>query len=112
ERGQEAFRRARLVRPGAVDRHDEPVQSPQRHHAPAGRRDLVRDRAMTGTTDTLSVSFERELPHPPEKVWRALTEPRLIEQWLMKNDFQPIVGHRFKLTADWGTVECEVRAIE
>ena len=61
---------------------------------------------------TRSLVVERVMPHPPEKIWRALTEGPLIEQWLMKNDFQPIVGHRFKLTADWGTVECEVRAIE
>jgi uncharacterized protein YndB with AHSA1/START domain len=33
--------------------------------------------------------------HPPEKIWRALTEGALIEEWLMKNDFQPVVGHRF-----------------
>ena len=43
-----------------------------------------------------SVVVERELPHPPEKLWRALTQPHLIEQWLMKNDFRPAVGHRFK----------------
>jgi uncharacterized protein YndB with AHSA1/START domain len=36
----------------------------------------------------------------------------LIEEWLMKNDFAPVVGHRFKLTADWGSVDCEVIAVE
>ena len=41
---------------------------------------------------TRSVIVEKEFPHPPEKVWRALTESSLIEQWLMKNDFQPVVG--------------------
>ena len=51
-------------------------------------------------------------PHPPEKIWRALTQPHLIEEWLMKNDFKPVVGHRFNLRADWGGVDCQVLAIE
>jgi uncharacterized protein YndB with AHSA1/START domain len=53
-------------------------------------------------TETLSVVVEREIPHPPEKIWRALTQPHLIEEWLMKNDFKPVVDHRFNLRADWG----------
>jgi uncharacterized protein YndB with AHSA1/START domain len=61
---------------------------------------------------TLSIVMERDLPHPPEKVWRALTEPALIEAWLMKNEFAPVVGHRFALAADWGAVSCEVRTVE
>jgi uncharacterized protein YndB with AHSA1/START domain len=40
-------------------------------------------------TETLSVIVEREIPYPPEKIWRALTQPHLIEEWLMKNDFKP-----------------------
>jgi uncharacterized protein YndB with AHSA1/START domain len=64
------------------------------------------------STETLSVVVERELPHPPEKIWRALTQPHLIEAWLMKNDFKPVVDHRFKLSADWGAVDCQVLAVE
>lgn len=41
---------------------------------------------------TRSLVVERVMPHPPEKIWRALTQAPLIEAWLMKNDFQPIVG--------------------
>jgi uncharacterized protein YndB with AHSA1/START domain len=63
-------------------------------------------------TETLSVIVEREIPCPPEKVCRALTQPHLIEEWLMKNDFNPVVGHRFNLRADWGTVDCQVLAVE
>ncbi len=63
-------------------------------------------------TENLSVIVEREIPHPPEKLWRALTQPHLIEEWLMKNDFQPVVGHSFNLRADWGAVECQVRTVE
>jgi len=64
------------------------------------------------TTETLSVVVERELPHPPEKIWRALTQPHLIEEWLMKNDFKPVVDHRFNLRAEWGVVDCRVLAVE
>ena len=64
-------------------------------------------------TETLSVIVEREMPYPPEKIWRALTQPQLIAEWLMKNDFKPAVGHRFNLRGDWGGVlDCEVLAIE
>ena len=63
-------------------------------------------------TETRSVIVERELPYPPEKIWRALTQPHLIEEWLMKNDFTPVVDHRFNLRADWGTVDCRVLAVE
>jgi len=66
----------------------------------------------TTATETLSVIVERELPFPPEKIWRALTQPHLIEAWLMKNDFEPVTGHRFSLRADWGAVDCRVRAVE
>jgi len=59
-----------------------------------------------------TVVVERDIPFPPEKIWRALTQPQLIEEWLMKNDFMPIVGHRFDLRADWGTVDCRVVSIE
>ena len=64
-------------------------------------------------TDARSVVVEREFPHPPEKLWRALTQPHLVEEWLMKNDFSPVVGHRFNLRGEWGGVlDCEVLAIE
>jgi uncharacterized protein YndB with AHSA1/START domain len=65
-----------------------------------------------GSTETLSVVVERELPYPPERIWRALTQSHLIEEWLMKNDFEPVVGHRFDLRADWGVVGCQVLAVE
>jgi len=67
---------------------------------------------MSVATETRTVVVERELPHAPEKVWRALTQPHLIEAWLMKNDFAPVQGHQFTLTGDWGSVTCEVLTIE
>jgi uncharacterized protein YndB with AHSA1/START domain len=68
---------------------------------------------MTSTTETRSVVIEREIAHPPEKLWRALTQPHLMEEWLMKNDFKPAVGHKFNLRGDWGGVlDCEVLTIE
>ncbi len=73
---------------------------------------------MTNTaTETRSVVVEREMPYPPEKIWRALTQPHLIEEWLMKNDFKPVVGHRFNLRRDPRpdvsvVVDCQVLAVE
>jgi uncharacterized protein YndB with AHSA1/START domain len=48
---------------------------------------------------TRSLVIEREMPHPPEKVWRALTQSALLAEWLMQNDFAPKVGHRFNFRA-------------
>jgi uncharacterized protein YndB with AHSA1/START domain len=65
------------------------------------------------SAETRSVTVEREIHHPPEKIWRALAQPHLIEEWLMKNDFMPIRGHRFNLRGEWGGVlECEVLTVE
>lgn len=61
---------------------------------------------------TRSVIVEREIPFPPEKIWRALTQPHLIEEWLMKNDFAPVVGHSFNLRGDWGVLDCEVLVVD
>ncbi|HEV2675133.1 MAG TPA: SRPBCC domain-containing protein [Aliidongia sp.] len=62
--------------------------------------------------ETRSVVVEREIPYPPEKIWRALTQPHLIEEWLMKSDFKPVTGHRFDFRAGWGSVDCRVLAVE
>ena len=59
-----------------------------------------------------TVVVEREIPHAPEKVWRALTQGPLLEEWLMKNDFEAVVGHRFRFTADWGGVDGVVMIAE
>jgi len=68
---------------------------------------------MNASTELQSVVVEREIAFPPEKLWRALTQPHLIEEWLMKNDFAPNVGHRFTLRGEWGGVlDCEVLTIE
>ena len=72
---------------------------------------------MTDSATTCSLVIERELPHPPEKVWRALTQGPLIAEWLMTNDFQPVVGHRFQFRAapvqNWnGIIDSEVLLVE
>jgi uncharacterized protein YndB with AHSA1/START domain len=66
----------------------------------------------TSATETQSVVIEREIAFPPEKIWRALSQPHLIGEWLMQNDFQPAVDHRFSLRGDWGSVDCKVLSIE
>jgi uncharacterized protein YndB with AHSA1/START domain len=72
---------------------------------------------LAAATATRSIVIERVMPHPPEKIWRALTQGPLIEEWLMKNDFQPVVGHKFNFRADpmpgWnGVTDCEVLIVE
>lgn len=63
--------------------------------------------------ETRSVVVEKDFAFPPDKLWRALTQPHLIEEWLMKNDFAPVVGHRFNLRGEWGGVlDCEVLEVE
>jgi uncharacterized protein YndB with AHSA1/START domain len=69
------------------------------------------------TAATRSVVNEKELPHPPQKIWRALTEGPLIKEWLMENDFQPAVGHAFTLRMQpvqgWnGIIDCQVLTLE
>jgi len=58
--------------------------------------------------ETRSVVVERDFPHPPAKIWRALTEPHLVAEWLMKADIRAETGYRFRFVQDWGTVDCEV----
>jgi len=43
-----------------------------------------------------SIKHQLFFPHPPEAVWEYLTNAELMELWLMKNDFQPIIGHSFQ----------------
>jgi uncharacterized protein YndB with AHSA1/START domain len=67
------------------------------------------------TPHTLVV--ERVFSHPPEKIWRALTESPLLAQWMMNNDFAPVVGRKFQFRAEampnWnGIVDCEVVIVE
>ncbi len=67
--------------------------------------------------ETRTLVVERELPFPPEKIWRALTQQHLIEEWFMQNDFKPVVGHSFNLRRspkpDMNiVVDCQVLAVE
>jgi len=72
---------------------------------------------MNDSATTRSVVIERQLSHPPEKVWRALTQGALIEEWLMKNDFKPVVGHKFTFRSqpmpEWdGVIDAQVTEVE
>ncbi|MEO1481363.1 MAG: SRPBCC domain-containing protein [Myxococcota bacterium] len=61
--------------------------------------------------------LKKTFPHPREKVWRALTDPALLSRWLMENDFEAKVGHRFNFRTEPGpgfdgVVDCEVLEVE
>lgn len=64
------------------------------------------------TPEIRTVVVERDFAHKPEKLWRALTQPHLLQEWLMQSDFAPALGHKFRFTADWGGIDCKVREIE
>ncbi|MBE0690020.1 MAG: SRPBCC domain-containing protein, partial [Anaerolineae bacterium] len=48
------------------------------------------------------LKFERFYPHPPERVWKALTDPAALASWYMANDFKLEVGHKFTFHTDPG----------
>jgi len=68
----------------------------------------------TAPSQTESISFEFDLRHSPEKVWRAITDPVLLTEWLL-----PVAGFKLELGAaftfktqpypGWdGTVNCRI----
>lgn len=72
---------------------------------------------MSTTPAIRTVVVEREIAHSPEKIWRALTQPHLIEEWLMRTDFEPVEGRKFTLRREpkpdvTVVVDCEVLAVE
>ncbi|SFO76658.1 Uncharacterized conserved protein YndB, AHSA1/START domain [Mesorhizobium sp. NFR06] len=69
--------------------------------------------AAENQTETQApLSFECELPDPPEKVWRALTEPELLAAWMMPNDMKPEPGKRFAFAGPDAPIACEVLEAE
>lgn len=56
---------------------------------------------LTGEDGTLSLRFERALAHPPERVWRALTDPEEIARWFTLAKLEPEAGGRVHL--DFGS---------
>ena len=65
--------------------------------------------------DVTAIRVDQFYPHPPSTVWRALTTPELMAQWLMPNDFRAEPGHRFTFqarpvgaTGFSGLIACEV----
>lgn len=76
---------------------------------------------LTDTTvreQSAALAFEFDLPHPAEKVWRALTDPALLAEWLL-----PVTGLKLEPGADFtfrtdpvggwdGIVHCRLVALE
>jgi uncharacterized protein YndB with AHSA1/START domain len=76
----------------------------------------ITDRTVPAQSE--SISFEFDLHHAPEKVWRALTDPVLLAEWLLPVvDLELEPGAKFTLRAPpqpgWdGTVNCRFHEIE
>jgi uncharacterized protein YndB with AHSA1/START domain len=72
----------------------------------------------TAKSQNESITFEFDLPHSPEKVWRALTEPELMAEWLLPVigfELEPGAAFTFKTQAypGWdGTVNCRLLEID
>ncbi|HZU47250.1 MAG TPA: SRPBCC domain-containing protein [Mycobacterium sp.] len=74
---------------------------------------------MTRTADSTVIEVDQFYPHPPERVWQALTTPELMARWLMApSGFAPLVGTRFTFQGQpmpsvgfSGQVACEVLAV-
>jgi uncharacterized protein YndB with AHSA1/START domain len=73
---------------------------------------------ITAKAQTEAITFEFDLKHPPKKVWRALTDPELLKDWLL-----PAIGLKLETGADFtfktqaypgwdGTVNCRFVEIE
>lgn len=68
---------------------------------------------MSTPVKTQSIALQYEFPQPPEKVWRALTEPEMLSAWLMATEGRPLPGQAFTFRSEptpwWdGIVRCEV----
>lgn len=66
---------------------------------------------------TEKIVIDYSFKEPPSEVWRALTDSKLLAQWLMANDMQAVVGHQFtfreKPQDDWdGIVHCQVLEVD
>ncbi|MBD1909101.1 MULTISPECIES: SRPBCC domain-containing protein [unclassified Leptolyngbya] len=64
-----------------------------------------------------AVHLEVFYPHPPERVWQVLTNRRALANWMMENDFEPKLGHKFRfynqpLPGLKTTIQCEVVELE
>jgi uncharacterized protein YndB with AHSA1/START domain len=63
-----------------------------------------------------SIRLKTFLPYSPEKVWKALTEPKPLSSWFMENDIRPIQGHSFTFRMapqkGWdGITHCEIISV-
>jgi len=74
------------------------------------------DKTAVGQTET--IAFDFDLPHAPDRVWRALTDPALLEQWLLPVtgfDLEPGAAFMFRTKPypGWdGTVSCRMIEVD
>jgi uncharacterized protein YndB with AHSA1/START domain len=69
---------------------------------------------------TNAIQKEILIPQSREQVWRAITDPDMLAEWMFPNDFEPRIGHQFtfhvpgnpKVNFDGLIVRCEVLVCE
>lgn len=60
-----------------------------------------------------NLNMEVFYPYPPQRVWQVLTNRQALAVWLMENDFEPRLGHKFRFVHSTlpgleGNIDCEV----
>jgi uncharacterized protein YndB with AHSA1/START domain len=66
-----------------------------------------------GAAEVRSIAFECDLPEPPDKVWRALTTPEIVSEWLLPTDLVPEAGEKFAFRDSAAMeIECEVLSVD
>src|SRR5579885_296602 len=78
---------------------------------------MTGDRTAGEAATNDAIDIEMDYPHPPARVWRALTDSAALARWLMPNDFAPRLGHEFIFRVEkaegWsGVVRCRVVELE
>ncbi|WP_127529426.1 SRPBCC family protein [Paenibacillus kobensis] len=66
---------------------------------------------------SLALTLDFQYTTTIEKLWSALTDPAKLAKWVLENDFEPVVGHRFQFRSQpneyWnGIIDCEVLIVE
>ena len=71
------------------------------------------DGKLDAAGDRWRIRFERRLDHPPERVWRAITEPEHLAAWFPQRIIGPWkLGARLRFESEYGDFEGEVLAFE
>src|ERR1041385_6418435 len=73
---------------------------------PVINHNLIKHSVMA--PDTKSIQKEMVFPHSRDQVWKAITDSKILGEWIYPNDFLPKVGHKFTFHVPGIDVHCQV----